>query len=197
VASGVDTALALVYFWRMAAFLFDETRWPLLKVVIPARYSQEDVVRYLADYQAILDRKKAFALLVDTTATTQQFNALQRRLQADFLLANDALCRKYLRAMGFAIPSLLVRGAAQAVFWIAPPPMPYKFLPTLPEAIAWCNAMLSAEGLGARASLGCCDEWLGRCGRVAAAGERGSAPAPPAGLSTVVVLWPFYGTACG
>ena len=57
-----------------------------------------------------------------------------------------AAAKLVVHAMGFVIPSSLIRGTLTAVFWIAPMPMPTSVHETLEQALDWAITTLDKHG---------------------------------------------------
>jgi hypothetical protein len=51
--------------------------------------------------------------------------AVQRQQWGDMLKSHERVLRRTTAGMVLATPSRLTRGAARAIFWLAPPPYPY------------------------------------------------------------------------
>jgi hypothetical protein len=56
--------------------------------------------------------------------------AVQRRDWSQMLKSREEVLRKSTRGMVLASPSVLTRGAARAIFWLAPPPYPTTVVDT-------------------------------------------------------------------
>jgi hypothetical protein len=52
--------------------------------------------------------------------------AVDRRQWSDMLKSHERILRRTTAGMVLAAPSRLTRGAARAIFWLAPPPYPYE-----------------------------------------------------------------------
>jgi hypothetical protein len=64
-------------------------------------------------------------------------NAVQRRDWSAMLKSREEVLRRTTRGMVLASPSVLTRGAARAIFWLAPPPYPYAVVDTPWAAFAY------------------------------------------------------------
>jgi hypothetical protein len=62
--------------------------------------------------------------------------AVQRRDWSAMLKSREAVLRRTTRGMVLASPSLVTRGAARAIFWLAPPPYPHAVVDTPGAAFA-------------------------------------------------------------
>jgi hypothetical protein len=63
--------------------------------------------------------------------------ALQRKQWGAMLKSREEVLRRTTSGMVLASPSRLTRGAARAIFWLAPPPYPYAVVDTPGAAFAY------------------------------------------------------------
>src|SRR6185436_16077171 len=61
----------------------------------------------------------------------------QRRLAAEQLHRDQAVSRKWLKAVALVVSSPAMAGVATAVNWITPAPFPQKFFSKFKDAEAW------------------------------------------------------------
>ncbi len=124
----------------------DRSQWPLVVITFPQRDIEDDeLIAYLADVEAGLGaRKTAYAAVVDI-GSRPHLNAHQRKIQADWLNRNRDQFAKWLRAYAFVITDHVPRVLLRAVFWVAPPPVPYRLFSDREEAIAWAAKSLNDD----------------------------------------------------
>ena len=103
------------------------------------RVSLDDTARLLA-------RGQRYSIVLDATRAERP-TAVQRKLQAEFVSANAATLKRLCVGGAFAIASPIVRGALQAILWVAPLPFEHVVFGTTQEAEAWVDARLRRERL--------------------------------------------------
>jgi hypothetical protein len=125
----------------MAKIVVDGSAWPLVRVTLPPKASNEEVQAYLDELRTYRERREFWAVVVDSTASWG-FNAKQRRMQADYIASGIELSRYYLKALAFVAGSQLQRGMLTAIFWLKPPQSPHRVFSSVWEAEAWARKML-------------------------------------------------------
>lgn len=124
----------------------DDSRWPLLTVVWRGTVSNEEFTAYLRELDRNLARTKEAetrtAILMDARSAAAT-NSVQRKMQAEWMKANEFDCRRYCAGFGFVLDSALVRGALTAILWLAPLPAEHIVCATVDEADKWlCQRLL-------------------------------------------------------
>lgn len=72
-------------------------------------------------------------------------NAMQRQKLAAHVRDNEQDIRRSVRSVGVVHTSPLVRGIVTAIFWVSPPPVPYRFFTTREEAASWAESLVDAQ----------------------------------------------------
>jgi hypothetical protein len=103
----------------------------------------EEVESVLADLTVELKRGMPYVLLFDLTRAAIP-SALQRQKLAAHMQDNAARIRRWVLGIGIIYPNALTRGVVTAIFWIAPPPVPYRFFATRVEAAEWAGSLVEA-----------------------------------------------------
>ena len=127
-------------------YLFDASNLPLLRVTFAGVIDDDAFRIYLGEYQAVLQRGKPYAVLIDATTAGVPTSA-QRKLQADFIRENAVVMGAVCLGGAFVIQSTLVRGALTAILWLQPMPFRHVVVSTLAEGEAWCRGRLAGSGV--------------------------------------------------
>src|SRR5271155_3283679 len=97
-----------------------------------SKISDEEIDRVLGQLEAELDRETPYVLIFDLTGSGTP-NALQRQKLTNHVRANTVRIRQWVRGVGVVLTSPLTRGMVTAIFWVAPPPVPYRLFATRAE----------------------------------------------------------------
>jgi hypothetical protein len=123
-------------------YLHDATRWPLLRVTVPAENPDAaGFERHLAAVDAVLARRQPFTVVVDARAgrgmPAWQRDRLRTHRRAVFFET-----QRYQRAVAFVVTSAFQRAILGAILWLAPEPCPSRIFVTLDEAESWARSHL-------------------------------------------------------
>jgi hypothetical protein len=90
------------------------------------------LTRYFEEWQRAVDARPAGAAVFAMYDLPEWpgMTAVQRKEWAAMLKSREQTLRQTTRGMLLASPSVLTRGAARAIFWLAPPPYPYAVVDT-------------------------------------------------------------------
>ena len=127
---------------------YDESYAPVVLLHVTGPSTNEEILERIEYLKAVLKRKQPLALVFDAT-DAEPINAHQRRMWSQWLATDEKVIRAWMTGCAFVVTSAIMRGVFTGIFWIWPPPMPYVFTGTRPEAIAWAN-----ERLRGRARVG-------------------------------------------
>ncbi len=124
------------------AYLIDQTRWPLVRIVVPAQSpDSEGFERHLAGLDALLQRREPFVVVLDARAgdrlPTEQRERLRQHRRAAFFET-----QRYQRGIAFVVSSAFQRAVLSAILWLAPEPSPSKIFATVEEAETWAMSYL-------------------------------------------------------
>lgn len=113
-------------------------RWPIVELTYSGSPSDSDLASHLREIEEkVLARQEPFVQIIDQRGGSMP-DAIQRALIADHQRRMEDAYRKYCRGEVYIV-SLQTRQAMTAVFWLAPPPYPYAFVETGPDALAWAK----------------------------------------------------------
>ena len=110
--------------------------------VPPSPITDRLLERLLAELATHLRAKKPYALVFYLTAAPAP-TALQRRMLSEHMRKYDADIREYVRGLAVVTPATWVRGVITAVFWLAPPPVEYRFCDDVGAALTWARARVA------------------------------------------------------
>jgi hypothetical protein len=98
--------------------------------------------RYLVEWTRAIDARPrdAAVFAIYDIPEWPGMTAVQRRDWSAMLKSREAVLRRTTRGMVLASPSVLTRGAARAIFWLAPPPYPHAVVDTPSAAFAYVAA---------------------------------------------------------
>lgn len=104
----------------------------ILVVRIGGSLSSGGLARYFDEWKRAIDARPAEAAVFAMYDMPEWpgMTAVQRKEWAAMLKSREATLRQTTRGMILASPSVLTRGAARAIFWLAPPPYPYSVVAT-------------------------------------------------------------------
>src|SRR5262249_22819932 len=111
----------------------------VLVVHIDERLTPAAFARYLEEWKRGVDARppEARGGAVYDVPGWAGFTAGMRREWGDMLKSREGKLRATTVGMALVTPSLLVRGALRAVFWMAPPPYPHDVVDTNEAAFAF------------------------------------------------------------
>jgi hypothetical protein len=132
-AAGVDRVLlgTIGHPW------IDESEAPILHLTYPRQTTLAELEKYYEAVGAFLERLDTqVAWLVDCTHIIAA-NAEQRRYVAEQEAKYKEIQEKYYVASGLYVANAMTRGIITAVFWLSPPPYPYKIFSSRAPAHAY------------------------------------------------------------
>ncbi len=123
----------------------DESGAPLYRLAFPPRTTDEELHAY---YDKV-DRWAAsltepVAWVVDVAGVVSATPA-QRKIVSEREARLSAIQKRLYRGSAFVAKSTLTRGLVTAVFWMTPPPYPYKVFDDERAARAWAAGQLGAR----------------------------------------------------
>jgi hypothetical protein len=105
---------------------------------------------WLDEYEALLtaarDRGYKLVELLDISRAAP-LTAKQRRTQADWNSAHEALMQQALLGVCFVASSVVMRGVITAVLWLKPMPVPHAVCAEIDQAVQWGLERCSTTGL--------------------------------------------------
>jgi hypothetical protein len=121
----------------------DTSGWPMVELVYRGTPSDSALSEHLREIEEkVLARREPFVQIIDQREGTMP-DAIQRALIAEHQRRMEDAYRDYCRGEVYIV-SKQTRQAMTAVFWLAPPPYPYAFVETPPEAFAWARERMQA-----------------------------------------------------
>ncbi|WP_434386007.1 hypothetical protein [Melittangium boletus] len=139
---------------------FDDSLHPLLLIRYDGRASIAHMHEVFAQRSRYLARGERHVLIHDMRRASVTCSSEQRRLQTDWLRANDAQLRACMMGVVFVTDSAALRLLLSIMHHVQPMPMPHVLLPTLADAVDWSTDQLRHFGftLDAEAALAHFDE---------------------------------------
>jgi len=123
----------------------DTAAWPLAVVTFPrGEIADADFDGYLEELGNWLDVGDRYATVTDTTQMQRPIDARQRARLDDWIDAHSPQLREVSAGNALVVSSTLMRGVLAALYWVKKPPNPHHVVPTLDEAIEWCQGQLGA-----------------------------------------------------
>jgi hypothetical protein len=120
-----------------------ERKGGIVWAVPPMKATDDDINRVLAALTAELKRGSPYVLLFDLTLSAMP-NATQRQKLASHIRDNEVRIQRWVRGVGVVLSSPLARGIVTAVFWVAPPKVPYRLFTSRSEASDWADSLVEA-----------------------------------------------------
>ncbi len=112
-------------------------------VTPPSTPRESEIDQVLAELETQLRSGERYVLIFDLSHGAMP-NAVQRQKLAAHVRDNEQHIRRSVRSIGVVLTSPLVRGIVTAIFWISPPPVPYRFFTTRAEAANWAQSLVDA-----------------------------------------------------
>jgi hypothetical protein len=111
----------------------------VMVIRIGAVLSSKGFTRYLEEWARSVDARPAEAKVFAMYDIPEWpgMTAIQRKQWGAMLKSREETLRRTTSGMILAAPSSLTRGAARAIFWIAPPPYPHAVVDTPGAAFAY------------------------------------------------------------
>ena len=125
----------------LGSYAVDASRFPKVQVRFVGALTDEAFRAYLNEYGALLARGERYGIVFDATQADRP-TAVQRRMQSEWIHANEPVLRRLCVGGAFAISSSLVRGAMQAILWVSPLPFEHVVVERVADADAWLDARL-------------------------------------------------------
>lgn len=120
---------------------FDLRKWPIAVCRAYGDSTDEDLHAYTGRLGQLLRRREQHVLIVDAS-DGKSLKGTHRQIVADWNKANAEELHKYRAGLCLVTPSAAIRGTITAVYWLFPPPFPYKAIDSLPAAYVWAEDQL-------------------------------------------------------
>ncbi len=134
---------------------FDDSTWPLLYVRYPSKPLDDDgFEHFITRYTGFVERREHFATLFDSRGPATAITAQQRKRLTEWFEVTGPLANEYHFGIALLISSALVRGALNAVTWLAPIPVPVKSFGSIAEAGPWVREIFAVQGLPMTPAMG-------------------------------------------
>ena len=119
------------------------SHWPMVELIYSGTPSDSELTEHLREIEEkVLGRREPFVQIIDQREGSMP-DAIQRALIAEHQRRMEDAYRSYCRGEVYIV-SKQTRQAMTAVFWLAPPPYPYAFVDSAPEARTWARERLEA-----------------------------------------------------
>ena len=128
---------------RGESFGANSDDWPLVVITGPRVPDKFFTGRLMEQMGAVLDRNERFCILADMTDAVR-FELAEIRSLAGFAKENGDRIDQQVAALGFAVPSAMVRGAIKVLFTFRSPGHPYLVARTREAALAYLDPHLVA-----------------------------------------------------
>jgi hypothetical protein len=126
--------------------IFDDNAWPLLYVRFPSKPLIDAGFEYFIErYTAMVERRIAFATILDSRGLTTAITAYQRKRLTEWFEVTGELAGQHHFGIAVLISSALIRGALKAVTWVAPIPVPVQPFGSIADADPWIRAIFTAQ----------------------------------------------------
>lgn len=124
----------------------------LFTLRFPAQPALEDIQSFgAATHRFYAQNHEPFAWVV-SGAQVSVYGVRHRKELSRVLEQDRDHLSEYCSGMGIVVPNAMVRGAAQAVLWLAPPGYAHRFFPDEPRARQWAKERLRAATSSVQAS---------------------------------------------
>jgi hypothetical protein len=128
---------------------FDESRWPIIVITLPAVALDGDAFeKYLADVSQYYGRGQSFGLVFDIRQAPPLSAPQRRRISEEI----DRSAREHAAirvVQGIVIVSAVQRGIVKAINWLTRQPVETSVFGSVDEAVSWAeNALQSRTTVG-------------------------------------------------
>ncbi len=117
-------------------FAYNDLEWPLLIIKASGESSDRDLDRYIATLSEALSRCERHVVVVDASEG-QNLKSTHRKRVAAWNQANEPALKKYRAGLVLVTESAVLRGLITAVYWLFPPPFPYRTADSIDDARSW------------------------------------------------------------
>jgi SpoIIAA-like len=125
----------------MAQTTFDHSQAPVIVIHLHGEMTDDEFRDYLAETLRIMLASDKIVLMVDAREAAGASRA-QRRMQADWMKANETVTKAHVVAMVFVVNSAFIRGILTAILWLQPLPIPHQVFKKMPDAMSWAHSAL-------------------------------------------------------
>jgi hypothetical protein len=129
------------------AMTFDDTRFPLVEVVVRDGHRDSDWRWLLGRFDRLFAQKLRYVLLVDARSMTKPMQPLARAEISEWMTHNHTNTELWSVGASVVITSGLIRGALTALTWFAPQKVPMNYPATYAESLDWCVTRLEESAL--------------------------------------------------
>lgn len=133
----------------VGGWIFDETEWPILKILCPSSHTDDDFDAYLEQLSSYRGRGEPYVICYDTQ-DGRALPATQRKKQTDYV--EMIKMKKPVLMLGFAAVAhnAVQRGVMTAIFWMQNSPWPMKVFGHTEPAMEWLKERLAEGGIEPR-----------------------------------------------
>jgi hypothetical protein len=128
-------------------FVLDERAFPLVEVAQYDGHDESDWLWILGQYERLFGQRQRYALYVDASRLTQTVPPTTRKIVGTWIGDNLSRCVAWNVGACVLMHSGLIRGAFQALMWLARPPVPLEFPSSYAKGLDWCVARLEQASL--------------------------------------------------
>lgn len=128
--------------------IFDDAAWPLLYVRFPSKpLSDEGFEFFITSYTATVERRIAFATILDSRGLSTAITAQQRKRLTEWFDVTGDLAGQHHFGIAVLMSNPIIRGALKAVTWVKPIPVPIKPFGSIADAAPWIRTIFEERGL--------------------------------------------------
>jgi hypothetical protein len=123
----------------------DTAHWPVPVVRPKGEASGEELKQFLADYSALIRKKREAYVLVIDLRMAADLPAAQRKIITDYMQKQEEFARAYCRGTVLVFSSVMMRALLTGILWVRRPPQPLHIAATLNDANTW--ALKTLQGI--------------------------------------------------
>jgi hypothetical protein len=129
------------------AMSFDDTRFPLVEVVIRDGHRDADWRWLLGRFDRLFAQRLRYVLLVDARGTSKPMQPLARVEITEWMKHNLTNTELWSVGASVVMASGLIRGALTALTWFAPQKVPMNYPASYAESLDWCVLRLEESAM--------------------------------------------------
>ena len=127
------------------AFEYDESGWPILRVVCPDTLVDDQTFeRHLQRLTTYLERRRALVFVIELGGASN-LSVPQRERIRRHEVEHRALIAQFRRGRAVIARSAFQRAMIRAVFWLAQSPSPTEAFSNVESALDWARRLLGEQ----------------------------------------------------
>ena len=129
----------------MGSFSVDDSQWPLVRMRLDGKQSDDDVARFIARLEEFLGRGEPYVGLVEVGSFSPDFAHVKQL--ARWTQEHASETEQAVAGMALVMPSDAFRLLLSAFFLVTPMPCPFHASTDSDEAVDWLTGQARERGI--------------------------------------------------